>query len=127
MLQQKLCLSSLECSRLISRTLSDICWTLIKKSLEQGHEPRSLEFDHISALHVMVASYTWGKDADRFDGLSSDELIAKAVEDVAAVHGQPVDLVKKNLRDGVVKQWSNDQFTLGGFALFSPSQVSSGS
>ena len=75
----------------------------------------------------MVASYTWGKDAERFDGLTSDDLIAKAVEDVAAVHGLPVDLVKKNLRDGVVKQWSNDQFTLGGFALFSPSQVSSGS
>ncbi len=26
------------------------------------------------ALHVMVASYTWGKDADRFDGLSNDEV-----------------------------------------------------
>ena len=70
-----------------------------------------------------MASYTWGKDADRFDGLSSEEVIEKTVEDMAAIHGQTVDFIKKNLRDGVVKQWANDQFTLGGFAMFAPYQV----
>ena len=77
----------------------------------------------LAAVHVLVASYTWGMDADRFDGMNTDDIIATCVKDVAAVHDRDLEFVKKNLREGVVKQWANDPFTLGGFALFSPYQV----
>jgi hypothetical protein len=39
----------------------------------------------------MVASYTWGMDADRFDGLTSDDIIAQCLEDIAVIHNR--DLV----------------------------------
>jgi hypothetical protein len=39
----------------------------------------------------MVASYTWGMDADRFDGLTTDDIIAQCLEDIAVIHDR--DLV----------------------------------
>jgi monoamine oxidase len=64
-------------------------------------------------------------DADRFDGMNTDDIISTCLKDVAAVHDRDFEFVKKNLREGVVKQWANDPLTLGGFAMFSPYQVKS--
>jgi monoamine oxidase len=75
------------------------------------------------ALHVMVASYTWGIDADRFDGLSDDDVIDQVLEDLSAVHDRDLEFLKKNLREGIVKRWANDPNTLGAFAMFTPYQV----
>ena len=75
------------------------------------------------ALHVMVASYTWGIDADRFDGLSDDDVIDQVLEDLSAVHDRDLEFLKKNLREGIVKRWANDPYTLGAFAMFTPYQV----
>jgi hypothetical protein len=46
----------------------------------------------------MVASYTWGMDADRFDGLTSDDIIAQCLEDIAVIHNR--DLVSIPLFSG---------------------------
>ena len=71
----------------------------------------------------MVASYTWGIDADRFDGLSDDDIVDQVLEDLSDVHDRDLEFLKKNLREGVVKRWANDPYTLGAFAMFAPYQV----
>ena len=90
-----------------------------------------------------MASYVWGRDADRFDGLSQvkynvhkfitvflnkdnknqDEVIRICLEDVAKIHNRDVRFLKSVFRQGLVKSWANDEFTLGAFAFFTPYQV----
>jgi L-amino-acid oxidase len=69
-----------------------------------------------------VALYTRGIDANRFDGLSDDDVIDHVLEDLSAVHDRDLEFLKKNLREGIVKRWANDPYTLGAFAMFTPYQ-----
>ena len=70
-----------------------------------------------------MALYTRGIDANRFDGLSDDDVIDHVLEDLSAVHDRDLEFLKKNLREGIVKRWANDPNTLGAFAMFTPYQV----
>jgi len=45
------------------------------------------------------------------------------MEDVAKIHNRDVHFLKSIFRQGVVKSWANDEFTLGAFAFFTPYQV----
>jgi monoamine oxidase len=56
-----------------------------------------------SAYHVMLASYTWGRDADRHGGMSDDDVINECVKDIAKIHGRTVGYVNQQLHSGVVQ------------------------
>ncbi len=67
---------------------------------------------------VMLASYTWGEDAQRWGSLSPEDRIVQAVEDVSRIHPQAAD----EFEVGASKMWHDDEFAGGAFALFDPGQ-----
>jgi monoamine oxidase len=67
---------------------------------------------------VMLASYTWGEDAQRWGSLSPEDRILQALEDVSRIHPQAVD----EFEVGTSKMWHDDEFAGGAFALFDPGQ-----
>jgi monoamine oxidase len=67
---------------------------------------------------VVLASYTWGEDAQRWGSLSGSERIVQALEDVTRIHPQAAD----EFEVGASKMWHDDEFAGGAFALFDPGQ-----
>ncbi len=67
---------------------------------------------------VLLASYTWSEDAQRWGSLPPDERISEAVENVALIHPQ----VKETFEVGASKVWHDDPYAGGAFALFDPGQ-----
>ena len=67
---------------------------------------------------VLLASYTWSEDAQRWGSLSVEERLTQALENVAQVHPQVLD----EFEGGVSKMWHDDEFAGGAFALFDPGQ-----
>jgi monoamine oxidase len=67
---------------------------------------------------VMLASYTWGEDAQRWGSLSPEDRIVQALEDVSRIHPQASD----EFEVGASKMWHDDEFAGGAFALFDPEQ-----
>ena len=90
----------------------DLMWTRANKSKSNSDHIKQysiLKLSHISlkilvvdnhilipslpAVHLMVASYTWGMDADRFDGLTTDDIISQCLEDIAVIHDRDLVLI----------------------------------
>jgi monoamine oxidase len=69
---------------------------------------------------VLLASYTWSEDAQRWGSLPPEERITQALEDVAQIHPQ----VMNTFEVGASKMWHDDEFAGGAFALFDPQQQS---
>ncbi len=69
---------------------------------------------------VMLASYTWSEDAQRWGSLAHYDRIAQALEDVAQIHPQVLD----EFEVGASHMWHDDEFAGGAFALFEPGQQS---
>jgi len=67
---------------------------------------------------VLLASYTWSEDAQRWGSLPPEERIVQALENVAVIHPQ----VREEFEVGASKMWHDDPFAGGAFALFDPSQ-----
>jgi monoamine oxidase len=67
---------------------------------------------------VILASYTWSEDAQRWGSLSPNDRIEQALEDVAQIHPQVMD----EFEVGVSWMWHDDEFAGGAFALFDPGQ-----
>lgn len=67
---------------------------------------------------VLVASYTWGKDAQRWGHLDQTARLTQALEQVAQIHPQVLD----EFEVGASHMWQNDEFAGGAFALFDPGQ-----
>jgi monoamine oxidase len=67
---------------------------------------------------VLLASYTWSEDAQRWGSLSPGDRIHQALENVAQIHPQ----VLEEFEVGASKMWHDDEFAGGAFALFEPSQ-----
>lgn len=67
---------------------------------------------------ILLASYTWSEDAQRWGSLPSHERIEQAVENVAEIHPQILD----EFEAGASHMWHDDQFAGGAFALFDPGQ-----
>ena len=67
---------------------------------------------------VLLASYTWAEDAQRWGSLSPDDRIEQAIEDVAQLHPQ----VLEEFEVGTSWMWHDDPYAGGAFALFEPSQ-----
>lgn len=69
---------------------------------------------------VMLASYTWSEDAQRWGSLGDDERLAQALEDLAFIHPQALT----EYEVGASKMWHDDPHAGGAFALFEPGQQS---
>jgi monoamine oxidase len=67
---------------------------------------------------VILASYTWSEDAQRWGSLSPADRIAQALENVALIHPQ----VTEEFEVGASQMWHDDEFAGGAFALFDPGQ-----
>jgi monoamine oxidase len=67
---------------------------------------------------VILASYTWSEDAQRWGSLSPRERIEEALEDLAEIHPQ----VREEFEVGASKMWHDDEYAGGAFALFDPEQ-----
>jgi monoamine oxidase len=67
---------------------------------------------------VLIASYTWGKDAQRWGYLDRTARVVQAIEQVAQIHPQVLD----EFEVGASHMWQNDEFAGGAFALFDPGQ-----
>ena len=67
---------------------------------------------------VVLASYTWSEDAQRWGSLSPEDRIVQALEDVTRIHPQAAD----EFEVGASKMWHDDEFAGGAFALFDPGQ-----
>jgi monoamine oxidase len=67
---------------------------------------------------VLLASYTWSEDAQRWGSLAPHDRIAQALENVAQIHPQTAT----EFEVGTSKMWHNDEFAGGAFALFDPGQ-----
>jgi monoamine oxidase len=67
---------------------------------------------------VLLASYTWSEDAQRWGSLAPADRVAQALENVAAIHPQ----VAREFEVGTSYMWHHDEFAGGAFALFDPGQ-----
>ena len=67
---------------------------------------------------IILASYTWSEDAQRWGSLKPDDRIMQALDDVAEIHPQ----IMKEFEVGTSWMWHDDEFAGGAFALFDPGQ-----
>ena len=67
---------------------------------------------------ILLASYTWSEDAQRWGSLAPHERIEQAIENVAAIHPQ----INAEFEAGASHMWHDDPFAGGAFALFDPGQ-----
>jgi len=67
---------------------------------------------------VILASYTWSEDAQRWGSLPPASRIEQALENVAVIHPQALD----EFEVGTSWMWHDDEFAGGAFALFDPGQ-----
>ncbi|RIK42089.1 MAG: amine oxidase [Chloroflexi bacterium] len=67
---------------------------------------------------VLLASYTWSEDAQRWGSLSPNDRITQALENLARIHPEALETFEV----GTSKMWHDDEFAGGAFALFDPGQ-----
>jgi monoamine oxidase len=67
---------------------------------------------------VLLASYTWGEDAQRWGSLAPHDRLSQALENVAQIHPR----VLETYETGASVMWHDDEFAGGAFALFDPGQ-----
>lgn len=67
---------------------------------------------------ILLASYTWSEDAQRWGSLPPHERIQQALENVAVIHPQ----ITAEFEAGASHMWHDDPFAGGAFALFDPGQ-----
>jgi monoamine oxidase len=69
---------------------------------------------------TLLASYTWGQDALRWDAMDGEKRVEEALEDVAKIHPE----VLEQFEVGASWAWYDDPYAAGAFALFEPQQQS---
>ena len=67
---------------------------------------------------ILLASYTWSEDAQRWGSLLPHERIEQAIENVAVIHPQ----IREEFETGASHMWHDDPYAGGAFALFDPGQ-----
>ncbi|XP_005616339.1 L-amino-acid oxidase isoform X1 [Canis lupus baileyi] len=67
---------------------------------------------------LLLASYTWSDGAATFAGLSAEDAMRVALDDVAALHGPIVYRLWDG--SGIVKRWGEDPHSQGGFVVQPP-------
>ncbi|HMZ07148.1 MAG TPA: flavin monoamine oxidase family protein [Anaerolineales bacterium] len=67
---------------------------------------------------ILLASYTWSEDAQRWGSLPPHERIQQALENVAVIHPQ----IRAEFEAGASHMWHDDPYAGGAFAYFDPGQ-----
>jgi monoamine oxidase len=67
---------------------------------------------------ILLASYTWSEDAQRWGSLAPADRIGEAIEQLAHIHPEIADAYEA----GASWMWHDDEFAGGAFALFDPGQ-----
>ena len=67
---------------------------------------------------VLLASYTWADDAERWASLSPHDRLEQTIENVAQIHPQ----ITAEYEGGASWSWHDDPFAGGAFAMFEPGQ-----
>lgn len=67
---------------------------------------------------LLLASYTWSEAAGLFAGLSTEDAMRVALDDVAALHGPIVYRLWDG--SGIIKRWAEDPHSQGGFVVQPP-------
>jgi monoamine oxidase len=67
---------------------------------------------------ILLASYTWNEDAQRWGSLSPSDRVTQALENLAQIHPQ----APAEFETGATCMWHHDEFAGGAFALFDPGQ-----
>jgi monoamine oxidase len=68
---------------------------------------------------VLLASYTWGQDALRWDAMNEDDRIEEALEDVERIH----PWIREVFECGASHAWYDDRWARGAYAMFAPGQL----
>jgi monoamine oxidase len=71
---------------------------------------------------VVLASYSWGEDALRWDSLTPDVRCSFALDQLAQLHGE---IIRQWYVGGTSKSWMQDPFACGEAAIFAPGQFES--
>jgi len=71
-----------------------------------------------SGRGVVLASYTWGEDAQRWGALTPSQRIQLALRDVSRIHPRAAE----QFEVGISKVWQTDEFASGAFADLAPGQ-----
>lgn len=69
---------------------------------------------------VLLASYTWANDAQRWASLAPRDRLEQALENIALIHPQ----IMNEYEGGASWSWHDDPYAGGAFALFEPGQQS---
>jgi monoamine oxidase len=67
---------------------------------------------------VLLASYTWADDAERWASLAPRDRLEQAIENIAQIHPQIVH----EYEGGASWSWHDDPYAGGAFAMFEPGQ-----
>lgn len=67
---------------------------------------------------ILLVSYTWSEDAQRWGSLLPHERIEQALENTSIIHPQ----IREEFETGASHMWHDDPFAGGAFALFDPGQ-----
>ena len=76
--------------------------------------------DPDEARGTLLASYTWGQDALRWEAMDPEVRIEEALDQVAKIHPE----VRGEFEVGTSHAWYEDHYARGAFALFEPGQES---
>jgi monoamine oxidase len=71
-----------------------------------------------SGRGILLASYTWAQDAQRWGSLSKEERVRQSLECVSTIHPQVLDAFEV----GASHAWHDDEFAGGAGAMFEPGQ-----
>ncbi|KAI9807485.1 MAG: hypothetical protein M1825_005425 [Sarcosagium campestre] len=87
-----------------------------------------VDTEHAAA--AMIASYTWGQDAERLSGYLStargrSDLIELTLKDLEKMNGLEEGYLRSQYVESFAFSWNDSPYALGAFALFSPGQFSS--
>ena len=72
---------------------------------------------------VVLASYTWGRDASRHTGMADEDIINECLRAMAKIHNKTFEDIRNLYMKGIIKRWDLDEFALGAFTMFRPLQV----
>ena len=69
---------------------------------------------------ILIASYTWAREARGWDSLTEEQRVEHALNFVADIHGEEV---REHFVVGTSQSWLIDSFSFGEAAMFDPSQI----
>uniref|UniRef100_F7AD23 Amine oxidase n=1 Tax=Monodelphis domestica TaxID=13616 RepID=F7AD23_MONDO len=78
--------------------------------------------DFPNGTGVILASYTLDDDSTFFAAMDQKRVVDIVLEDLAAVHNRPKEELQALCPYSVVKRWSQDSYSMGCFAFFTPYQ-----